>query len=299
MSRALRIRLAAGAITAAICWLEGHSNSRFLWLTYSVGFTHYALALCYSSRQLRAVAETPAQILSVTGLGLFSLFLYQVDFPLIAYFGLHHSLNEAYADSGSVRSSETSRLAAAAAVFQATAYLTALRASPELAGIDPRWTWSTAAIAALWFAAELYRFNRLHPGTAHADRYAPAIMATILIALSVLVRLTFIQVVLYHFILWALLPVERFRARGKAALGRYVLLSAAVTGLALLVSPLGPRSLRVALGSFSEQFLFWSYAHITMSFALSDAHPAWIVRLFREFPGQRLVPRVGLSSGIR
>jgi len=28
-------------------------------------------------------------------------------------------------------------------------------------------------------------------------------------------------------------------------------------------------------------FLLWSYVHIVSSVALSEAHPAWIVRLFK------------------
>ena len=39
---------------------------------------------------------------------------------------------------------------------------------------------------------------------------------------------------------------------------------------------------RVGIVTFSQQFLFWSYAHITVSFALSNAHPAWLIRLFRR-----------------
>lgn len=285
MPRALRIRLAAGAMTAAIVWLYHGSGSSFLWCAYSVGFAHYLLALYYASAQLRAAAHAGPQLLSVAGLGVLSLFLYQIDFPLVVYFGLHHALNEAY---GRGRSTDTARLAAAAAVFQGVAYATVLRFVPQFAGVDQIWIWAAFTLAGLWFAVELYQTRALR-----FDLCAPEIATAMLVVISLFVQPTFVQFVLYHFMLWVLLPVERLSARGENAVLRYAALSIVVTGLCLLVSPIGPPALRLPIAWFNEQFLFWSYAHITLSFALSDAHPAWLVRLFRAGPAPRLAaPRV-------
>jgi hypothetical protein len=76
------------------------------------------------------------------------------------------------------------------------------------------------------------------------------------------------------------------RATGGTALAAYVASSIVVTGLFVLLSPIGPPSTRIGVQLFTEQFLFWSFAHITLSFALSNAHPDWVVRLFRAGPAR-------------
>lgn len=276
-------------MTAAICWHYRTSGSSFLWCAYSIGFAHYLLALYYAGARLRAATQALPQLLSLAGLGLLSLFLYQIDFPLVAYFGLHHALNEAY---GYERSDGSPRLAAAAAVFQGVAYATVLRSVPQFAGIDESWIWSAFAFAALWFASEVYALRLSGP----AQRFAlaaPEIATAIFVVVSLFVRPTFVQFVLYHFMLWTLLPVDRLRARGRNAVLGYAALVIGVTGLFLVVSPIGVPALRLPLALFNEQFLFWSYAHITLSFALSDAHPGWLVRLLRGGSAPRLTtPRV-------
>lgn len=71
------------------------------------------------------------------------------------------------------------------------------------------------------------------------------------------------------------------RAAGTHKLIEYALLSVAALGLfgALTLSQLGSKL--IPLSVLYSQFYFWSYVHITASFALSSAHPEWIVRLFR------------------
>jgi hypothetical protein len=46
----------------------------------------------------------------------------------------------------------------------------------------------------------------------------------------------------------------------------------------------------VPFSLFSKQFTLWSYIHITLSLALSNAHPKWIVDLFRPRGESREVP---------
>lgn len=48
--------------------------------------------------------------------------------------------------------------------------------------------------------------------------------------------------------------------------------------------PIGVVPYRYGLGRpsfYSEQFTLWSFIHITVAFALSNANPWWIVRWFR------------------
>lgn len=85
-----------------------------------------------------------------------------------------------------------------------------------------------------------------------------------------------------------MLPIDRIRQRGTAAFGEYAGLSVAAIGAFLLLSPLGPAPMRIGAASFTELFLLLSYLHITLSFALSDAHPRWAIRFFRGATERRL-----------
>lgn len=283
LPQALCIRLACIVATAGVCVAWRHAPSMFVWATYAVGFTHYLLALRYSSGQMRQLLTAPSQVLALLGLGLLAVALYQTDFPLFLYFGLHHALNEAYLRRPAAGPPAAMvRLNAAAAAFHAAAYLTALRWAREMVWIDAQLTWIAFAAA-----AGLLAWTISHTGVATSRRQllelcAPEATSAALVALSLFIRLTFLEVVLYHFMLWALLPIVRIRRRNsRGGLAEYAALSLALTGVALLLSPLGPSATRLTMHTYSEQFLFWSYLHITLSFALSDAHPAWTVRFFR------------------
>ena len=281
LPRALRLRLACIAATAGLVAL-GRDSPAFVWATYSFGFTHYLLAMRYSTSQLRRVAAVPTQLLSLLGLVLVGVALYQSNFPLLLYFAVHHALNEAYGRRSPVGSVvPSSRLTASAALFHGLAFLTVLRWTSELTPLDPLWLWCALGAAGLLLAWSVREVR----GAASAGRLlelcAPEVTSAALVILSLFARVTFLEFVLFHFVLWAALPVERIRARGATALGEYLGLSAAMTGVFVLLSPLGPPATRIGLTAFGEQFVLWSYLHISLSFALSDAHPVWAIRLFR------------------
>ncbi len=269
--------------TAGVSVAWRHAPSTFTWVTYAVGFGHYLLALRYSNEQRRQVLAAPSQMLLLLGLGLLAATLYQTDFPLFLYFGLHHALNEAYLRRPAAGPpAALGRLNAAAAAFHAAAYLTALRWAREMVGIDPQLTWIAFAAAAGLLAWAIRYTGVATSSRQRLELCAPEAASAALVALSLFARLTFLEVVLYHFMLWALVPIDRIRRRhGRGGLLQYAALSVAITGVAVLLSPLGPSATRVAMHTYSEQFLFWSYLHITLSFALSDAHPGWMVRFFR------------------
>lgn len=254
----------------------------FMWGTYSLGFAHYALALRYSTRQVAQAVATPAQGLSLLGLVCLSFALYYDDFPLVAYFGVHHVLNEAYLRRASTTTSSPFRLQAASCAFHAAAYITILRADTSFAWVEPMPAFAALITATALLARELVRARTAAPTAKRLDLCASDLAAGLLIAASLFVRITFLEIVAYHFILWALLPIEKFRTRGPLALAEYVGLSVAIFSGALLLSPLGPAATRLGAVTFSQHFLFWSYAHITVSFGLSDAQPTWMVKLFRD-----------------
>jgi hypothetical protein len=98
------------------------------------------------------------------------------------------------------------------------------------------------------------------------------------------------KVVLFHFVLWTFLPVGRIRSRGRGALAGYVALSTAAVVSFLSLSPLGVSGIRLGVATFTLQFFVCSYAHILLSFALSDADPDWAVRFFRGAVPYRTAP---------
>jgi hypothetical protein len=251
-------------------------------VTFAWGFAHYLLALRYSGGQMRQLLGTATQVPALIGLVFLATTLYQVAFPLFLYFGLHHALNEAYLSRLVVGPSSTrSRLNATAALFHALAYLATLRWSRELAGIDPLWIWIGLAVAGALLVRSVRQSGAAGSARQLLGLCAPEAAAAALVVVSLFVRVTFLQFVLYHFVLWTVLPIERIGRRGRAAFVEYAALSFAAIGVAVLLSPLGPSSTRVSPRWFSEQFLLWSYLHITLSFALSDAHPKWAVDFFR------------------
>ena len=297
LPRPFRLRLACIAATAGLCLLWRGSPLTFLWVTYSVGFAHYLLALRYSGGQLRQVLQFPTRLLSLGGLALLGVALYQIDFPLLLYFGVHHALNEAYGRRSLVGPpSSLSRLNASAAAFHGLAFLTILRWAPELAPLDPNWVWAGLAVTTGLLAREVWAVRSRGSRSQILELCAPEATSAALVALSLFVRVTFLQIVLFHFVLWAVLPVDRIRHRRASALAEYVALSAATIGAFLLLSPLGPWHTPSGVTLFNEQFLLWSYLHISLSFALSNAHPRWAIHFFRG-AAVRNVSRSATASG--
>jgi len=294
----LVIRCTSLLLTAALCIAWRHSPDILMWSTYSLGFAHYFLALRYSTRQMGQALKTVPQALLLLGLALFTVALYADDFPLVAYFGLHHALNEAYLRRAPAALAPAShrRFHAAAVALQAVAYVTVLRSARGFSWVDAKWLVAALGLALGLFLRELSRLQPRVPARQGLDLCASEVAALLLVVVSLFVRVTFLQAVLYHFVLWALLPLEAMRQRARLGLGEYVGLSAGLVGMFVLLSPLGPAPTRINAIAFSQQFLFWSYVHITLSFALSDAHPAWMIRLFRGSAPQAVSPPVPASS---
>lgn len=274
------VRCVSLAVTAAICGASSEAPRTFVWGTYSLGFAHYFLALRYSTRQMGQAIATGPQRLFLLALVILGGALYADGVTLVAYFGLHHALNEAYLRRPA-RVDERPRawLPAAGAAFHAVVYATVLRGDPGFAWVA--WWWAGPAVVATGALVVRAAKQEAAGGDRLIDLCPSEAGALLLLAGSLFVRVAFLEVVLYHFILWALLPVDSIRRRGRGALAEYIGMSTGLVAIALFLSPLGPRSTPAATAAFSQQFLFWSYAHITLSFALSDAHPAWMTRLFR------------------
>lgn len=60
----------------------------------------------------------------------------------------------------------------------------------------------------------------------------------------------------------------------------YLLLTVIVTGIFLIMSPIGIPGFQVDVQDFIFQFELWAYIHVTISFMISSANPDWIAKMF-------------------
>jgi hypothetical protein len=283
MSHHLNARLASVVLTAVLFSLL--SKTSFVWVTYSLGFSHYALSLHYSRDQVMGLARRgvalPMVLLVSLGAG-----LYWTRFSLLAYFAIHHAFNEGYLlrDSTPSRDTRAAQFRGSAALLHLCLYLVLLRHEPELPFTGAALPLALLLVSYAVFGVCLVRLRPLTTGTDIVQSCAFEVIALGLVVASFYTRFTFLQLVLYHFILWALLPLEKMRVRGIPHFAEYVGLQVLVTAAFVALSPIGLHWTRANPVSFAQQFILWSYIHITASFALSRAHPDWIIRWFQPRP---------------
>ncbi len=279
-------RLLAIALTVAMALVLQDWN---LWIGFviSFGFAHYLLSFWYARKRIGALARDRDLAVPLLGLGTLLLLVVFLRFPLEIYFGIHHACNEAYLRRrGPADEDRTGRLAAARGLLHLAAYLCILRDDTRVSVIPE---------PALWGLLVLSLGVLLHQAVDDArkagDGFAAALrdlsvewlMLAVVLA-SFLVEITFLQLVLYHFVLWTIVPVRILRQQGGGAMVEYSVLTVGALALFLALALLQAAGERADLGFWYAQFLLWSYVHITTSFALSAAHPAWIVKLFRPGP---------------
>lgn len=282
MSWDLTTRCSAIAITIALVWLLG-SGRNWVGLVISFGLTHYLLSFYYAASRIRGLATSPALALPLVSLGLLLTIVYFLKFPLEIYFGVHHAFNEGYLRRyhRQTEGPADPQLPALRSLFHLAGYLCILRHDAYVGQLPEAWLWLFLAVSGLLYVRQLGMANQQTNGLA---RFKDSLVEWIMLAvvgLSLVVNITFLQMVMYHFVLWTIVPIPVIRAAGTHKLVEYALLSVATLSLfmVLTISQLG--SSFVPMSSLYTQFYFWSYVHITTSFALSAAHPDWIVQLFR------------------
>lgn len=278
----LATRCGAIAITVVLVWLLG-SGRYWVGLVISFGLAHYLLSFYYAAGRMRGLVASPTLALPLVSLGLLLLVVYFLKFPLPIYFGIHHACNEGYLRRYHHQANGTAdpQLPAFRTLFHLAAYLCILRHDAYVGQVPELWLWLLLAVSGLLYTRQLLIANQSLQGLSRLRDSSVEWLVLGVVGLSLLVKITFLQMVMYHFVLWTIVPIPVLRAAGTNKLSEYALLSVGTLGLfaALTISQLG--SNLVPLSAVYSQFYFWSYVHITASFALSAAHPDWIVRLFR------------------
>jgi hypothetical protein len=273
-------------------------------VVYSYALSHYLLGFVYSRRQFTAIASHHSSAIGFLSLVAFGAGLYWFHFPLALYFAAHHAFNEAYVVGKTIpTNSPTVRaLRGSAVLLHLFIYVFLLRCSLNadfgdamgyyfLLHTGPCESFANVnlLLAGLAVAYALF-FYRLHQVRSFLDRRTLIencgfeLLGLGAIAWSFYVNIDFLDIVLYHVVFWSLFPLATMRARSSLASATYLALTAASIGVFFFASPAGPAQFRVPPAIFQNQFLFWSYMHITAAFALSNAHPSWIVGLFRPSP---------------
>lgn len=286
------LQLASIGITVgAYLWFP--TNSQWFSLVFALGFSHYLLALLYSRRPMTALAGQPYSYLPVVLLLGVGWWLYDSEFPIEIYFALHHLFNEAYLKARlfPLRRDPRSGVSAGAllAVFHGSAYLLLIRSQSFSVWLN------VVLVVALLVSFSLY-LRRVADRGEHRGLVGYLNLAGFewlnlaLVPVSFFYQFDFLQVVFYHFVIWGMLPLaQQLKAGRFTSAATYVGLTAVTLVAFAAISPLGPLEVRVPFGTYTDQFIFWSYVHITLSFALSRAHPAWINHWFAPRPG-RAVP---------
>jgi len=284
----LTTRCSAIAITGVLVWLLG-SDRYWVGLVISFGLAHYLLSFYYAAGRMRGLVVSPTLALPLVSLGLLLVVVYFLKFPLEIYFGIHHACNEGYLRRYHRQADGTAdpQLPAFRTLFHLAAYLCILRHDAYVGQVPDVWLWLFLTGSGLLYARQLLIANQQLQGLSRLRDSSVEWLVLAVVGLSLLVKISFLQMVMYHFVLWTIIPVPVLRAAGTHKLIEYALLSVGTLGLfaALTITQLG--SNLVPLSAVYSQFYFWSYVHITASFALSAAHPDWIVQLFRVPQAQR------------
>ncbi len=298
--------LRVASILIVIVIAQATPNKIWLWLVYSWGLAHYLIAIIYSKRQISALAQQPGIFLAPFSMAVLGAALYLGQFSLLYYFALHHVFNEAYILAPTTPADDTNMraLRGSAVLVHVFLYFFLLRDSAILGVLDIS-LFSTGSflpqhfvklsvsphsliiglLAGLFlsYAAFFYYLNSLRSSLDRMSLIENSAFEILglgaVVASLFYVRFDFLHIVLYHFVFWTLFPMLNLRFLGIRPLLTYWGLTAACLAGFFVFSPSGISGFR--LTTFRAQFFLWSYIHITISFVLSNAHPQWIIDLFR------------------
>jgi len=282
---AIALLQVASIIATVVLYRAYPVSTSWYSLVFSLGFSHYLLALIYSHRQIRQVGRQTHSIAPALAVLALGTVLYINNVPLYVYFGIHHVFNEVYLRRRSILRTDTTDaigLSTSGIFLHFAAYFLLLRAKAITdSGYLP--VVLTGLIIAT--VAYFYYLRRMQASLSAAkliDLCAFEVIVLALVPVAFFYKFTLQQIVCYHFVFWALFPMVRLIANRKIpSIALYSALTIGSFMIFYTISPLGPPTLQISLRTFLDQFILWSYIHITISFILSSSHPEWIARWFR------------------
>lgn len=297
----LLFRIASILIVGLIA-TQSASQKTWISIVYGFGFAHYVMAMIYSKGQLADTVKQPYALVPSFSIVVLGAALYFGQVSLLFYFSLHHAFNEAFIlNAGLPRdNSDVKAFRGSAVLVHLFLYFLILRRQASFSFTPSNPLYSLAlglysgnryllpylaigglAISYVIFFYYLSRIRSLMNLRTLIENCGFELLGLIVLAASIQVRFSYLHIVLYHFVFWSLFPLPKMWTLGRADLVRYLGLTIVCTAAFLLLSPIGLFPSRYATSMFQQQFMLWSYIHITSSFLLSNAHPEWIVNLFR------------------
>jgi hypothetical protein len=147
----------------------------------------------------------------------------------------------------------------------------------------------------MWIPAKTrFRVGRL--GLRNLFGFEAVCLVVALLVLNGHLRIRFLDLVMYHFVLWTIWPAFKLRNHGLGSVAAYAVGTAGVALLFILLSPIGFRFYFLPGSLYLNNFYPCSYLHITTSFALSTAQPYWITRLFQVPEPYRNTQLIGRAA---
>jgi hypothetical protein len=269
LTRSLSLALTAGIVA--------FSSDQRMWLSLlaSIAFGHFFISLMYSKRQFASVAQRrqswlPFILFAAAGTG-----LYWHNFPLGFYFMLHHAFNEGY----SVQPLPQLRTSAAVMHFLLFAWMA--REMIWVREIDSGLLLIAVHGATFYHLAHVVSARKVLGRARFFDVLGAELIGVAMIGATCFATFTAEQIACYHYVFWWFYPLSRmFASGGGRSLAQYAVITAGVTGLFVVLSPLKLVPFHFTAFEYTWFFTFQAFVHITLSFSLSRANPAWINRLF-------------------
>ena len=282
MPSVLVTRILSVAIVVLSIWA---APTIAFWMTcvFALGLAHYAISVVYSRRQIVELARAPQRLIPVLSLGAWGVILFLGNFPLVWFFALHHAFNEAYLlrRIQTTENEPARQLRSVGVLLHVFVYLTLLRHDSNLALLPTEFLFAGLGASYGLFFYYLSRLGGELPLSSLAENCGFELMGIVAVIASLYIDFSFLQIVMYHFVFWMLYPLPKLWNAENAGLPIYVGITIVCTALFVWLAPTASSHREMLESRYFQQFTLWSYFHITTAFALSNAHPDWIVRLFR------------------
>jgi hypothetical protein len=288
------LRLLSIAATLAFVWLSP-TQEAYLAGVFGLGMAHYVSSFVYSGRQLHEFKTGARSRVALALLLMFGALILVWPRPhspkLVYYFAIHHVFNEVYLMQRSRTPGRSDSIhIALASAFHFVVYFCVLVNDEFLVWsapfLKPHLLGPTLGVVSVAYAASLVRTrDRIAPRDFLGVSVSELAVATLAVAsLANLVYVQYLDIVMYHFVFWAIYPLTKFARRAPGPLAWKPVLRFVGTNVGLLVaftSMAAPYVTPAPGGPVWGTFFLLSYLHITTAFALSTAFPTWITRWFQ------------------
>jgi hypothetical protein len=274
-------RLASVVVVALLASL---APDRITWvsLAWSLAFSHYLVGLWYSRTQFLPLLRHPTTVVSLGVLMTMGMGLYFTGWPLLYYFGVHHALNEVYMLNRITHAQHSRALAlfrGAGWLLHLVLYAAMLRKQRDLAFLNTQVLWGTLLVVYLLYGASFLGVRAKLSPQERIDNSLFECLGIGFVIASVWIDFTALHIACYHFAFWVFYPTASFIRMGRGLIPYLGLTVGTLAGF-ILLSPLALLGPHLSLASYRTAFHFFSYFHITLSFALSDANPSWLRQVF-------------------